>query len=99
LREALFHDLHDLGGVAYLRFADQQVKVLGHDDRTEDHEAIPFSGMLKDAQEQVATQWSAEPRLSAVTAAGDEMDVSGAVISFQPFGHGGIVSRGRFLKL
>src|SRR5512143_859184 len=98
LRETLFYDLHDFGWVPHLRFADQEVKVLGHDHITEDHEAIPFAGLLEDAQEQVATQCSAEPGLPAVTAAGDEMEVSGAVISVQPFGHGGIVGWGRSLK-
>ena len=63
------------------RFADQQMKVLGHDHVAEDDELIPLSYLLENSEKQVAPPRTAKQRLTAVTTASDEMQVSSAVVT------------------
>ena len=61
--------------------------MFGHDDVSKNDKAVTFSGLFKDAGKPVASVRRTEPRLSAITAAGDEVEISGTVISFEPCGH------------
>jgi len=56
-----------------LRFADQEVNVLGHNHVADNDELIPPAHLLKHSQQQVTAARSAEQWLSAKTTASDEM--------------------------
>jgi hypothetical protein len=64
-----------------LRFADQQVNVLGHDHVAGYHEMVPPAHLLQYSEKKIATARRAQQRLPPVTTAGDEVEVSRAVIS------------------
>ena len=80
-RKSKFKSLHHGRRGLYLRFADQEVNVLGHDHVTDDHELIAPAHLLQHSEQQVTTARRAEQRLPAITTAGDEMKVSGAVVA------------------
>ena len=63
------------------------MKVFGHDHVTQHHEAITLPYLVQNSKKQVTAARMAEDRLAAVTAAGDEMQVLGAVESVQALGH------------
>jgi hypothetical protein len=46
--EALFDDFHHHRGVADSRFGDEQMKVLGHEDVSVDHEVVFAAGLFED---------------------------------------------------
>ena len=71
--EADFESLHDRRGSFFLRFADQEVNVLGHNHVADNDELIPPAHLLKHSQQQVTAARSAEQWLSAKTTASDEM--------------------------
>lgn len=81
-RKSKLKRLHHGRRILLLRFADQQVNVFGHDDVTNDHELVAFAHALQHRQEQVATARRGEKGLSSITTAGDEVQVSGAVVAF-----------------
>ena len=70
------------------RFADQKMKVLGHDHVAEDDELIPLSYLLENGEKQVAPPRTAEQRLTTVTTAGDEMQVAISIVARQVPRHG-----------
>jgi len=53
-RKAQFQSLHDRRWRTILRFADQQMRVLGHNHVTEDYELIPLSYPFQNSEKQVA---------------------------------------------
>jgi len=80
-RKAKFESLHHGRRSLYLRFADQQVNMFGHDHVTGHKKLIAPANLLQYSQQQVTTARRAEQRLSPITTASDEMKVSGAVIA------------------
>ena len=74
--------LHYGRGILLLRFADQQVNVLGHDHVTDDDELVALAHPLQHGQKHAATARRGEKRLSPITTAGDEMQVSSTVVAF-----------------
>jgi len=48
LRVNLLHDLHRFGRIAFLRFAHQKMKVLGHDDIAVHHVSVSLAGLFED---------------------------------------------------
>ncbi len=86
--EALFEHLYDRGLSPALGFSDEQVKVLRHDHITHHDEVIPTANLLEDLQEQVAPARSTKKRARVITAAGDEMQMSGLVTAMQVAWHG-----------
>jgi hypothetical protein len=68
------------------------VKVLGHDDVPQHNEAMFFPNFFEDCQKQITSFIGVEPRLSFETAAGDEMQISAAVVSLQTGGHRGTLN-------
>ncbi len=86
-RKSKFKSLHHGRRGLYLRFADQEVNVLGHDHVTDDHELIARAHLLQHSEQQVATVRRAEQRLLPITTTSDEMQVSSAVEAFQFPGH------------
>ena len=63
-------------------FADEKVNVFGHDHITGDDELISTAHPFQFGQEQIAVVRRAENGLSPITTAGDEVQVSGAVVAF-----------------
>lgn len=64
------------------------MKVFGHDHVSENHESIALANFFQNGEKQIATAGRAQPGLSVITTAGDEVQVSGAIISFEISGHG-----------
>jgi len=62
--------------------------VLGHDDVSDNHEAIPLADLFEDLEEQVAAPGGAEQWLAAITTARDKVKVSGTVVTRKAPGHG-----------
>ncbi len=85
--EALFDGLHDFGWIAPLRFAEQQVDVLGHDHVTNYHEMVSPAYALQDMKQQVAILCSCEQRQSLITTGGNEMEISRTVVAMELVGH------------
>ena len=77
------------GQVALTWLAHQQVHMLGHDDVSEDDQLILLAHLLQRAQEEVAPPGVAQKGPAAVTTEGDEMEVTGAVVSLQVARHEG----------
>ncbi len=48
---AMLQHLHDERGIAGFRFADEQMKVFGHDHVTLDDELVALTNLLKDVEE------------------------------------------------
>ncbi len=81
-RESKLKRLHYDRGVPLLRFTDQKMNVLGHDHITDNDELVALAHPLQHGQEHIATARRGEKRLSPITAAGDEMQVSGSIVAF-----------------
>jgi hypothetical protein len=63
--------------------------MLRHDDVSEDDQLILLAHLLECAKEEVAPPCVAQKRQTAVTTEGDEVEVTGAVISLQVARHEG----------
>ena len=87
-RKAEFESLQHRGRSLLLRLADQQVKVLGHDHVADHHELIAAAHLLENGEKPIPTGNRAEQGLPPVTATGDEMQVSSAIIALQFPRHG-----------
>jgi len=75
------------GPATLLRFANQQVNVVGHHHVSDDDKTIPLPHLLQDSEQQIAPLRRGQPRLAMVTAAIDKMEVVGAVIARGMIGH------------
>jgi hypothetical protein len=63
-----------------LRFADQQVDVLGHDHISNDHQTVSPPNLFKHLQEQIPPSTESEESLAFMTTESDEVQISGFVI-------------------
>jgi len=79
-RKAEFERLHHDGRILLLRFADQQMNMLGHDDIAHDDQFVTLAHLLQHLEKEVAAACRAQQRLSAVATACDEMKVTGSVV-------------------
>jgi hypothetical protein len=59
--------------------------MLWHQDISVHHEAVLAAGFLQKGKEKVAASGRTQMRLTAVAAAGYEMQVPGPVVAVQPF--------------
>ena len=59
------------------------MNVFGHDDVTQQSEVVAVTDLAQKLQEQVAAPLGGEERQAAITAAGDEVQVSEAVAAFR----------------
>jgi hypothetical protein len=71
----------------FLRFADQQMKVFGHDHIADDHKLIAPADLFEDLEKKIAALSAAQQGLATITTTGDEMQVSGAVVAVKAPGH------------
>ena len=87
LGKSLLDDFHDDGRIAHIRFGDQEVKVLGHDDIADHHKSIFLPCTLQNAQEEIAARVGPQLGPPLVAATGYEMEIVPAVPAFQTFRH------------
>ncbi len=87
LGKPLLDDFHYDGRIAHIRFGDQEVKVLGHDDVANHHKSIFLSCPLQNAQEEIAARAGSQLGPPLVAATGYEMEIVSAVPAFQTFRH------------
>jgi hypothetical protein len=83
----LLERLHYLGGISALRFAQQQVQMLGHDHVPDDHQAIPPVHLLQHFEEEIAIRRLLQQRQPVIATGGDEVEISGAVVATKFVGH------------
>ncbi len=75
-----------ISGNAAFRLTDQQVHVLGHDHVSDNREVISPTHLFQHVQEQIAVASAPQQRQALVATGGDEVLVSRAVVTMQPFG-------------
>ena len=85
--KTLFQDLHHDGWISLVRFADQEMEVLGHDYISQNHETIALTHLLEDRQEEIAATCTGQVLSPVITTAGDEVQVPGTGIAFEIPGH------------
>src|SRR5258708_28123289 len=82
-REGLFENLHHRRWIAAPGFAEQKMNVFGHDNISNHNEAVAPTDLLHDFKKQVAMLRRVEQRPSLETTCGDEVKISGAVVTVQ----------------
>jgi hypothetical protein len=63
------------------------MKMLRHDDIPQHDKAMLFAHFFENSQKQITPLAAVEPRLSLIATAGDEVQISAAVVSPQTLGH------------
>jgi len=81
--KALLDRLHHLRRIAALRFGQQQVYVLRHDDIADYRKVISPPNLFDHFEQQIAGLRSGEKRFSLVATGGDEVGVSRAVVTLE----------------
>jgi hypothetical protein len=61
--------------------------VLGHDDLSDDYEAVAFTGLFEDGEEAISAAGGTKKRHSAIARASDKVQFVGAVKAMQAAGH------------
>jgi hypothetical protein len=69
------------------------MKMLGHDYVADHHETIPLTYLFEEVRKKIATTSAAEQTPTLITTGGYEMQIAGAVVSLQTFGHAGMIGR------
>ena len=85
--DRLFESFDRCGQSASFGFAHQQVDVLGHDDITEDEEAVFRSCFFESLLEHLHRAMSHQKRLAAVATEGDEVKCTDVLVSLEAPGH------------
>jgi len=70
-----------------MRFAEQEVNMLGHEHVADNYETVTPPGLLQNACQQVTPRASVQLGLATVATAGNEMQVMLAVKTFQTLRH------------
>ena len=91
--KALLENLHDGGGIAAFGLAQQQVDVFGHDDVSEDDEAVAAADLFEKVEEEVAAAFASQQGSTLIATAGDEVEITGTVVAAQSSGHGKSVGK------
>jgi hypothetical protein len=81
LRKPLLNALHRSRRRSDLGLAHEQMKVLRHDDVSQNNQAMLFAHFFENVQKQITALVGVEPRLSLIATAGDEVQISGAVVT------------------
>ena len=87
LCEPLLNDFDYDGRIAHIRFGDQEVKVLEHDDAADHHKSIFLPRTFQDAQEQITARASSQFGPPLIAATSYEMQIMSAAPAFQTFRH------------
>lgn len=86
-RNPLLENLHHDGRITGIRFADLQVKVLGHHDVPEQGKIVAIANFTQNFQELIACPLCAQERQPPVATASDEMQMAQSVAAFQAVLH------------
>src|SRR5271154_7584030 len=73
-RETEFESLHNRRRILVLRFTDQKVDVLGHDDVSDHDELVAAAHLLQHGEKELATEGCAQQWLPPIATAGDDKD-------------------------
>jgi hypothetical protein len=65
------------------------MKVLRHNDVSQHNKAVLFTYLFKNVQKQITVFIVVEPRLSLIATAGNDVQISGTVVTPQALGHEG----------
>lgn len=84
---ALLQHQHHGAGRGAVRFANEQMDVLGHDHVSEERKAVAVADLTQDFEEDVAAAFGSEERQTMVTTAGDEVQVTQAIAPFKAVFH------------
>ena len=90
--ETLFDGLHDKRWVAALGFAEQEMYVFGHNYVAYDDKTIAPADLLQDLKKQVSVLGAVQHGTALVATRGDEVEVSGALVTMESVGHGGFIA-------
>jgi len=74
---------HDGRGRAALRFADEQIKVFGHDYVSQNYDSVAAPHGFEHGKENVAVTDGGEERLPLETTTGNKMKIAGAVVAMK----------------
>ena len=80
-RKTWLERLHYGRRIFLLRFADEQVNVLGHNHVADHHEGIAPAYLLEHFEKKIAAARRAQQGLSATATPGDKMQAAGAVVA------------------
>ena len=78
---ALLEHLHDYRRIRTLRFADQQVNMLGHHDEADHIEPVPASHLLQHLKNDVPRSSGSQERLTPIATRSNEVEVSASIES------------------
>jgi hypothetical protein len=87
--ETLFQRLHYQRGVAALRFAEQKVHMLGHDDIADDNKMIAAAHLFQDPEKEITIPRAVKKCAAMVTTGRDKVQVSSTVITAKRVWHPG----------
>jgi hypothetical protein len=79
--------LQDLGGIAPVRFSDQDVKVLGHNYISDYLKPVLASYLFEDAEKHIASTPGAKEWFSSITTTGHEVKIIEPVTALQAAWH------------
>ena len=79
--------LHGSGDSCPLRFRDQQMYVLGHNDISQNYQSISATHTFQNLQKQAAAQCIAQQRLAVIAAEREKVKIPRAVSTVKIFGH------------
>jgi len=85
--EPEFKCLHGSGDGCPLRFRDQQMYMLGHNDITQHDKPISAANPFQYLQKHVATRCIVQQRLAVITAKCEKVEIPRAVSTVKIFGH------------
>jgi superfamily I DNA and RNA helicase len=86
-RKTLFQSVHHDRRIAALRFAEEQMHVLGHDHITDNDKTIATADLLQHLEKEIAILPATQQRASLITTGGDKVQLSGAVVTMESVSH------------
>ena len=81
--KTLFQHLHHDGWISFVRFAHQEMEVLGHNYVSQNHEKIALTHLLEHRQEEIAETCTGQVRPPVITTAGAEVQVPGTGVALR----------------
>jgi hypothetical protein len=73
--------------IATLRFAEEEVHVLGHHHVTDNDKTIAAADLLQHFQKEITILPATQQRASLITTGSDKVQISGAVVTMESVGH------------
>jgi len=99
LRKRFLQRLHDNRRILSFRLSDQQVHMFRHHDVTDHDKSKTPPNFFEHFQKQIACPWTAQQRFSLIATGGDEMQISGAVITVKTSWHTWVIPKSACISL